>query len=269
MPGHVRVLILLPLLNALVARIAKGSRLVTVQQGVRLSDAADMGGGSHDCVRESGICVNANVRLHAEVPLITLPGLVHFGVAPAILILRRGRRGNDGRIDYGAFSEQQALLSKVGVDGGKDALGQSVGFEQAAEPEQGGGIRGGFPVQINANEGSNGLAVVDCIFDPLVRQSEALLGNVHARHALQADRRPAATGAFGIERFQLGHQCRPGRHGIDLAKKSIPPRALLLGGVLEVRKALLHNWLSFRYHHGDCRKSVITLITGGNKSECP
>ena len=157
---------------------------------------------------------------------------MHFGVALVILIFRRGRCGDDGCIDHGAFSEQQALRGKVGVDGGKDALGQAVGFEQAAKLEQGGGVRGSFPVEVYANEGTNRLAVVDRIFDPLVRQSEALLSNVHTQHARETNRRSTASVTFGIERFQLGQQDRPGRHGINLFQKSISPRDLLLGCIL-------------------------------------
>lgn len=66
----------------------------------------------------------------------------------------------------------------------KDAVGQLVSFQQAADLEQGGGIRDAFPGQVYANEAADGLAIVYGIFDAFIEQTKALLRNVHAQHAL-------------------------------------------------------------------------------------
>ena len=67
-PGHAAVAVLFPLLDALIARITKGHRLLTLQQGMGLGDVADMGGGSDEGVGQPGFRVNPDVRLHAEAP---------------------------------------------------------------------------------------------------------------------------------------------------------------------------------------------------------
>jgi hypothetical protein len=61
----------------------------------------------------------------------------------------------------------------VDVDRAKDLLGQAVRFEQPTKLEQRRGIRRRLPIQVNADEGTNGPTVVNGIFDPFVRQSES------------------------------------------------------------------------------------------------
>ena len=187
--------------------------------------------------------VNSNVRLHVEVPLVALFSLVHLGVALAVLVLRRGRRSDDRGIDHCAFPQQQAAGGEMHVDGGEDTLGQLVCFQQTAELEERSGIRCRFAAEVDADEATDRMAVVKGVFRSLVRQPEALLGNVHAQHTREADRRAATSFAFGVERFHLRQQRRLRRHGVNLAEKAVAPRDFLLGGVFEVRKASLHRRL--------------------------
>lgn len=39
-------------------------------------------------------------------------------------------------------------------------------------------VRRGLPIEIDADEGADGLAVVDRVFNALIRQAETLLGHV-------------------------------------------------------------------------------------------
>ena len=95
--------------------------------------------------------------------------------------------------------------------------------------------------QVDADESPNRLAVVDRIFDSLVRQTEALLGDVHAQHALQAHRRTAAAIALRVIRQQCRDQRGPRRRRLDLGQEALASRQLLLAGELGVGKArLLH-----------------------------
>lgn len=47
----------------------------------------------------------------------------------------------------------------MGVDGVENGFGQRVGFQQASELEQRGGIRCGLPAQINPDKTSESLAL--------------------------------------------------------------------------------------------------------------
>lgn len=46
--------------------------------------------------------IHPDMRLHSEIPLISLLSLVHLGIALLVLVLRRLRRVDDRRIDGGA-----------------------------------------------------------------------------------------------------------------------------------------------------------------------
>ncbi len=75
------------------------------------------------------------------------------------------RRG----INHGALTHQQRLDGQVLVDGLENGAGQIMGFEQSAKPQQRGGIRGGFAVEVYADKVANGLAVENGVFRGLIR----------------------------------------------------------------------------------------------------
>ena len=269
-PSNLAVAVLLPLLDALVARIAKGHFLFSMQQGMGLGDIIGVGRGGHQRVGDAGFGIDANVGFHAKVPLIALLGLMHFRIPLAASVLGRGRCGDDRGINDRAFLEDQTLLRQHGIDGSKDALGQMVLFQQAAKLEQGGGIGRRLPRQVDANEAPDGLAVVDGVFDPFIGQSEALLGNIHAQHAFHAKRRPASSGSLRVERFDLGHQRRPRRYRVDFGKKPVTPRHFLLARIFKFGKARLHRQVPIKCQYFNCRMSGMSSAhRSANKSVCP
>jgi hypothetical protein len=62
---------------------------------------------------------------------------------------------------------------------------------------------------VDADEAADGLAVVQRVLNPFVRQPKAVLRDVHPEHALQPDER-AASVALGVVRLDHRHQLRPG-----------------------------------------------------------
>ena len=58
-----------------------------MQQGLRLADVADMPRCANDGMHQTRVRIDANMRLHAEVPLIAASALVHVRVARASLVL--------------------------------------------------------------------------------------------------------------------------------------------------------------------------------------
>jgi len=186
------------------------------------------------------VWVSPDVHLHPEVPRLALLGLMRLWIALPALVLGRRGGGDDRRVHHRPFLEHQPPGRQLCVEGGEDALGQPVGFEQAAELQQRGGVGCGFPQQIDTNETPNRLTVVDGVFRTLVGQPEALLGDVHAQHPLQSNRRASTAFAPGVERLDLGNQRRPRRHRLDLAEKAVPSGQLRLGRVLQLGKAALH-----------------------------
>lgn len=89
------------------------------------------------------------------------------------------------------------------------------------------GSRSGQPSlarQVDADETVDGLAVVNSVLDALVGQAEALLHDVHAQHAGQADWRAAAARALWVVWFDASLEVGPRGDGVDLAQEPLPAR---------------------------------------------
>ena len=68
-------------LNTLIARIGKDTFLFAVQQMVCLGNIVFICGSGMDAVDYRRAIINANMRLHAEVPLIAFLRRAHFWIA--------------------------------------------------------------------------------------------------------------------------------------------------------------------------------------------
>ena len=178
------------------------------------------------------------MRLHPEIPLVALFGLVHLRVAALLLVLGRGRRSDDRRIDDRPLAHRQAALLQQRRDLAEQHFGQFVALQPMAEVQHGRRVRHPLHRQIDAGKAAQGLAVVKRIFQRLVRQPVPLLHEVEPQHPLQPDRRPAAL-ALRVTGPQPRHQPRPRHHQLHLGQKLVPPRLFLLAGVFRLRKPAL------------------------------
>jgi len=191
--GHIlTVLMFVPLLNAKVTGVTKDSLLFTMQQFTGGHDVVNVGSGGIDTVNQAQRVVDADVHLHAEVPLVTFLGLVHFGITRLCSIFGRRWGGNDRSVHDGAFAHQHALLAQVTIDFLEDHLRQGSLFQQVPEFQQCGRVWHGLYRQINADKVAKGLTVINSVFKRLVCQGVPLLDKVHAQHAVQGCRRTAA-----------------------------------------------------------------------------
>jgi len=99
-------------------------------------------------------------------------------------------------------------------------------------------VRHRVAVQLDTGKAAQCLAVVQRIFQRLVREGVPLLQKVEAQHPLQPDRRAPAL-ALRVIRPQSLDQPRPRHHLLHLGQKLVPPRLLFLAGVFRLRKATL------------------------------
>ena len=157
-PGHGFALVFLPLLDTDVAGVSMNGLLFPVQQRMRLGDIVDVGRRADHCMHDTRFGVHADVRLHAEVPLIAFLCLVHVRVLLLLLVLHRGRGGDDRRVDDRAFLEQQSHVRKVSVDGLEDGLGEIVLFHAPTEVEQCRRVGGRFAGKVDADKPADRLA---------------------------------------------------------------------------------------------------------------
>jgi len=103
-PGDVfTIFMLIPLLNHKITGITEHALLVTVEKVVSRYDVMNVGRRGIDAVDQAERVINADVHLHAKVPLIAFSGLVHPGrsddsVTFAALVLCGTRGRNDGSI---------------------------------------------------------------------------------------------------------------------------------------------------------------------------
>src|SRR5690606_4599139 len=92
------VLMLIALLNAKVTGVAEDSLLFTVQQIAGGHNVMNVGSGGINAMDQAQRIIDTNVHLHAEVPFVTLSGLVHLRVALAGTVLCGAGSRDYGRI---------------------------------------------------------------------------------------------------------------------------------------------------------------------------
>lgn len=118
--------------------------------------------------------------------------------------------------------------------------------------------------QVDADKATDRDAVVDGILDPFVGEAKALLGDVHAQHALKPQRW-TATAALRVVRLQRGDQLNPWRDTLIIIKKPFAAGALLLLGKLGIGKADLHRsgladgWVGLLSHRSAGYRPVGTI----------
>ena len=110
MPCYWDFLALWPLLDSLVAGIAKGIGFLTMQERLGLGYVTHVGGSANYRMHQAGLGIDADVRLHAEMPLIAFLRLMHLLIPFAFPVLGRGGCCDQGRVDNRSFTQQQTFL---------------------------------------------------------------------------------------------------------------------------------------------------------------
>lgn len=235
-----------------VACIPKHHALLAVQYGMRVADVGLIGGCGVQAVHQAGVGVHASVGLHAEVVVVALLGAGHVRVTFMSLVLGGAGRCDDGGIHQRACAHEQALLLQLGVDLGKDRLGQFVVFKQPPKLQQCGGVR--HRLQVYPDELTQSRRVVHRVFQSFVAQAQLLLGKVQPQHALQPHRLAPDSPCAGVLGLNERLQPAPGHHPLHLRQEPLPPRHPLLARPLQVREAalldLFHSYASIHARFG-------------------
>ncbi len=103
--------------------------------------------------------VHADMRLHAEVPLVALLGLMHFGIALFLLIFCRTGRTDDGGIDDGRPADLQPWVARYPPIAQR-VVPQLVGFQQMPKLADRRLIRDRLATQVNAHKLPHGARVI-------------------------------------------------------------------------------------------------------------
>ena len=81
-----------------VARVGVRHLFLPMQKLMRLAEVRHVGDRAGDAMHQARGGIRANVRLHPEMPLVALLGLVPLRVALAFTVLGRAGRGDEGGI---------------------------------------------------------------------------------------------------------------------------------------------------------------------------
>lgn len=92
-----------------------------------------VGSRRSDGVNCSRPAIDADMGLHTEVPLVALLGLMHFGIALLVGVLRRAWCTDDCRIDDRSRGHLDSVLSQKRVDRRKELFSKLVFLQQMPE----------------------------------------------------------------------------------------------------------------------------------------
>ena len=179
-------------------------------------------------VNESGFAVDADMRLHAEIPLVALLRLPHFRIAFFLLVLGGTRCADDAGIDDGAPGHLHPVFLEVLVHQMKQLISQIVLLHQMAELANRSLVRRGFAPQVDAHKTTQRLGIVQCFFGSRIGEIEPVLQEMNPQHSLNTDGASAGSLRLGVERLNGLAQIFPGNDGLHLLKE------LFLAGFLAV-----------------------------------
>lgn len=225
------------LVDALIARIRKRIAFIPMQKGTGPGHVVHVARRAEHRVYQAGLSIDTNVRLHSEVPRVSLLRLVHVGVALAARILGRAGRGDHRGVHHRAGAHHQTLAAQYVVDHLQHPIGQLELFEQVPE-SQNGLLVWQPPVEVvQARELSVHRRVVQRFFHGRVAEAKPLLHKVNAQHGLDGEGTAPALFVRGMRRHQR-HQFRPRDHAVHLVQEL--PLASALGHQVESQARLLH-----------------------------
>ena len=244
-----------------VALVTEHRPVIFAHQVRQLVDVRNIGRRHRNGMHEPGIDVGAHVDLHAEVPLVTLLGLMHLGVALLVPVLRRGGRMDDRGVDHrAALEEQPARLERV-VDGVHHLPGQRMLLEQVAELEDRRLVGHRVVGEVQTGKAAHRLDLVECIFHRRIRQRVPLLHEVDPQHCRQRHRRTATPARRRVVRLDYCQQRCPRHDLLHLGQEALPARLFLLPFKSQRGEG--------RLLHGGSAGYDFSILPALNRSELP
>jgi hypothetical protein len=227
-----------------IATIGEDNAFFTLQAVFEHDVIGHLGRGAFNGMDQTALGIDANVRLHPEVPLIALLGLSHLGVALLVMVLGRTRCCNQCGIDDRATLHAQSCLTQYSIDLSKDGNSEFVLIQQLTKAQDGAFVRHGIFEGIQAGKLTKQGNVVQGFFHRRIGVAESLLHEVNAQHCAQRHRRTAVA-FLGIERLDQRFKARPRHHRFHLRQKDGLPG--LLAGFGQ-KSSLGKTQLLQRYH---------------------
>jgi hypothetical protein len=210
-----------------------------VQEFVHDRDVAYIGSGACHVVHEAGKLIHADVRFHAEVPLIALPGLVHLRITSLVGILSRAGRVNERGIHDRARTQAQALMLQMCTDCLQYLGAQSMDLQQPTEIEDRGLLWNALKT-VDASEPAHHRRVIQRFLHRRVAQRVPLLQEVDAQHGCRRIRLTSPAACNRIVWLDQCLQSLPRHHLIHLVEEQLAARLLALAQALGITECQLY-----------------------------
>jgi hypothetical protein len=239
--------------NAPITRLSKDNLFLPMKQGVCMSNVMGIGCCGRDRVHQTRLGINANMCLHAKIPLVGLLGLLHLGVAFTRAVFGLAGRTYQGGVHNSDGFEHQATVNQLGIDGDQYLLTQSVLFEQMAKAQDDALIGQASDARIQVRKSAVQRDVVKGLFHGRTRVPEELLHQVNSQQHFCGKRRLSCLAHWRMRRDQRQQLC-PRNHQIHLVQKRTFAGAF--GDQLESRVGKAH-----LFHGSTVSNQTVTGLT--------
>ena len=202
-----------------VGRVGPDTGFFPVQQVVQHLAVMDIGRCGGNRVNQFRLAVHANVRLHAEVPLVALFRRVHTRVPFLVPVVGRTRCADDGGINNGAFTHFQAIRFKVFANQLKQLFTQIMGFQKVPDFDNRRLVRRRLFAQVDAGKKAHCTGVVQGFFHGRIGEIEPVLKKMNPQHALQTDGPASSPLGLRVEGLDDGAKFISGNNPIHFLKK--------------------------------------------------
>ena len=208
-----------------------------MQQHARLRHVHRVGGRRRQAVRQTRFGVHPDMRLHPEVPLVSLLRLVHLRIPFSPAVLRRRRRVNDARIHDRPRLQPMPERRQMHIDLLEQPHPQALRLQQVAEVQDRRLVRQ-RTAQAQTRKAAHRLHLVEQILHARIAQVVEQLHTMNPQHHPKRIG-AAATASLRIERLDPILQLLPGNQPLHLLQEDLPARPPLLRIVLQFRKSHL------------------------------
>ena len=185
-----------------------------------------VGRGCRQAMDQAALIIHSHVELHAQVPLVPLPGLLHLWVPFSFPVLRRGGRFHDAGIYDRPFLEHQTCSCQMVLDAPKQHLSQPMTLQQVAEVQNRRLVW--YLLQIDTGQTSHPLNLIEHVFGGWITEVVEELHTMHAQHGLQPIGRSPPAGFWVVRPDLLQQTLPPNQHLHPLQKCSLPVLCFLL-----------------------------------------
>lgn len=150
-------------LSKAISGVGEHKLFLAMEQITYLIEVVLVGGRGLQTVRQATLGIDADMSLHAEIPLIAFLGLVHLAVTLSTLVFGGVGGFDDSGIGQRALLHHNTRVTELLVNGVEELADQLVLLQQMPEIHDGSAVRDGL-VQGEFGKQTHRGHLVECVF---------------------------------------------------------------------------------------------------------